>query len=505
MEPSLNLIKTFTDALQNFDPSEHFLDDLLAVLLQGDFDYVALKVADQEVGELILSGAAGLSAAERERGRYKYGEGITGLVAQSGEPIVIPNIAKDQRFLNRMKQDEEHGAFFCFPILMRGQVTAVLSAFSKAQEEAIVVQQESIIRIIIPIISQSIRLLEEIEQEKERFHQENMRLLSELKERRGIHKMIGKSSKMQELYEQIHQVAGANATVLLIGSNGTGKELVADAVHYLSPRSSKTLVKVNCAALPENLLESELFGHEKGAFTGAIQTKKGRVENAEGGTLFLDEIGELPLSLQSKLLRFLQNREFERVGGLQTIRSDIRIIAATNRNLADEVKKGTFREDLFYRLNVFPIFIPSLAERKTDILLLAEHFLTKFCKDNNKEVSRISTPAIDLLLSYHWPGNVRELENCIERAVLVSQDGTIRSRDLPPSLQISSATGNQPSADRWSLPDAVANLEKEMIIESLKRFHGHQGKAAAWLGITERQLGYKMKNYHITKTIVYSG
>jgi Nif-specific regulatory protein len=505
MIESMHLISEFADALQNFDPSDHLLDDLLDILRRGGFEYVALKVADRETGELILSGASGLSTEERERGRYKFGEGITGQVAETGKALVIPDIQTDERFLHRMRNPDQKGCFFCFPILLRKNVVAVLSALSTSTDLNTLKQQESLIRIVTPIISQSIRFLEQIEQERQRFHLESTELLSQLREKRASHRLIGRSSKMQEIYEQIHQVAGSNATVLIIGANGTGKELVADAIHHSSPRANKPLIKVNCAALPENLLESELFGHEKGAFTGAFQTKKGRVEAAEGGTLFLDEIGEMPLSLQSKLLRFLQNREFERVGGLQTFHSNIRIIAATNRNLTEEVRKGGFREDLYYRLNVFPIFIPSLAERKTDILLLAEFFLEKYAAENNKEMNRISTPAIDLLLSYHWPGNVRELENCIERAVLVAKDGTIRGQDLPPSLQISGSTKTGQLDDHWSMPDAVANLEKEMIIEALKKFQGHQGKAASWLGVTERQMGYKMKNYKITKTVVYSG
>jgi len=246
---------------------------------------------------------------------------------------------------------------------------------------------------------------------------------------------------MQDVYELIHKVAGTKATVLILGESGVGKELVANAIHYNGLTSDGPFIKFNCAALPENIVESELFGHEKGSFTGAVAMRKGRFEMADGGSIFLDEIGELSLPMQAKLLRVLQEKTFERVGGMRPVKVDLRIIAATNRNLLDMVEKGTFREDLYYRLNVFPITIPPLRERGSDVILLADHFVMAYANETGKDVKRISTPALNMLMAYHWPGNVRELENVIERSVILSEDGVIHGYNLPPSLQTSTETG----------------------------------------------------------------
>ena len=302
---------------------------------------------------------------------------------------------------------------------------------------------------------------------------------------------------MREVFQMISQVSRSNATVLIRGESGTGKELVANSIHYNSFRAKQHFVKVNCAALPSNLIESELFGHEKGAFTGAVRQKLGKFELADKGTLFLDEIGSIDPDVQVKLLRILQEKEFERVGGHKTIKSDVRIIAATNKNLEEAIEDETFRGDLYYRLNVFPIYIPPLRERKTDILLLADFFLDKYAGANNKKIKRFSTPAIDMLMSYHWPGNVRELENCIERAVLLCEEGVIHSYHLPPTLQTGVESNTLPAR---SLEDAVANLEKEMIIDALKNNRGNISLAAKMLHTTVRKFSYKANrhevNYH---------
>jgi Nif-specific regulatory protein len=282
--------------------------------------------------------------------------------------------------------------------------------------------------------------------------------------------------------------------VLVRGESGTGKELVANSIHYNSSRSKGPFVKVNCAALPATLIESELFGHEKGAFTGAIKQKLGKFELANKGTIFLDEIGSIGLDLQANLLRVLQEKEFERVGGHQTIKTDVRIITATNKNLEEAVDQESFREDLYYRLNVFPIYMPPLRERKTDILLLADFFLEKYAKENHKDIRRFSTPAIDMLMEYHWPGNVRELENCIERAVLLCEDRVIHSHHLPPTLQTGTETNSLPA---FSLDDAVANLEREMIIDALKNTRGNISLASELLKTTVRKFSYKAKRYGV--------
>jgi Nif-specific regulatory protein len=350
-----------------------------------------------------------------------------------------------------------------------------------------------ILMIIAGMIAQSVKLNRILEDE-ERLLSENIKLKDELKEKYNIHNMIGNSSSMHLVYENIIQVATSNATVLVRGESGTGKELVAHAIHYNSPRAQKPFVKINCGAIPENLLESELFGYEKGAFTGATERKQGKFELADGGTMFLDEIGELPLALQVKLLRVLQEKEFERVGGIKTIKINVRIVAATNSKLEDAIREGTFREDLYYRLNVFPIYIPPLRDRKTDVLLLAEHFLSKYARENNKHIKRISTLAIDLLNSYHWPGNVRELQNCMERAVLVCNEDTIQSTHLPPTLQ---RVDTVEVRGQLSFAHQVENFEKELIVDALKKTRGIKAKAAAYLSTTERIIGYKMKQYNI--------
>jgi Nif-specific regulatory protein len=323
---------------------------------------------------------------------------------------------------------------------------------------------------------------------------ENTHLRQELKEKHEFAHIIGNSNPMKHVYDQVTQVAKSNATVLLRGESGTGKEMIANAIHYNSLRAKKPLIKINCAALPDTLIESELFGHEKGAFTGADRFKKGRFEMADGGTLFLDEIGDLPLQTQIKLLRVLQEREFERLGGGQTIKTNIRLITATNKNLEEAIARGEFREDLYYRLNVFTIYLPPLRERKSDILLLAEHFLEKFELEHGKRIRRISTPAIDMLMSYHFPGNVRELENAIERAVVVCDSNVIHGHHLPPTLQTAEVTG---TVTDLSLKSAVEAFERGMIQDALKSTRGNIAKAAKQLDSTERILGYKIKQYGI--------
>ncbi len=306
--------------------------------------------------------------------------------------------------------------------------------------------------------------------------------------------IVGSAPAMIDVYKTVAQVAPTTASVLIVGESGTGKELVARAIHAKSPRSTKPFVAVNCAALPESILESELFGHEKGAFTGALCARAGRLEEADGGTLFLDEIGDFSPAIQVKLLRMLQEREFERVGSNKTLQADVRVIAATNRDLESRLSEGLFRQDLYYRVNVFPISLPPLRERRGDILLLADHFVAKYGKKMGKEVRRISTPAINMMLAYHWPGNVRELENCIEYAVLLSSDGVIQGHHLPPTLQLP-ASGE--SVRRGMLRVRVDLLERDMIADALKSRQGSVTLAAQELGITPRMVRYKIKKLGI--------
>ena len=306
--------------------------------------------------------------------------------------------------------------------------------------------------------------------------------------------IVGNSKAMENVFELLQQVADADTTVLILGESGVGKELIADALHRNSSRRGKPFIKVNCAALPETLLESELFGHEKGAFTGAHAQKKGRFELAHGGTIFLDEIGDLSPATQIKLLRVLQQREFERLGGVTTIKTDVRIIAATNRDLDKMIESNLFRQDLYYRLNVYPLHVPPLNERKTDIMPITDFFIEKYRKIHNKNIRRISTPAIDMLTSYHWPGNVRELENCVERAVLLTNEGVIRGHHLPPSLQIAESTGVESGNN---LKTMLESMERELILDSLKSSKGNMAKAARDLGLTERVMGLRARKYHL--------
>jgi Nif-specific regulatory protein len=456
-----------------------------------------ITLLDPDTETINIKVAHGLSEKSKQLGSYKIGEGVTGTVVQTGKEIVVPDISKDPRFLHRThSRKESEGkqiSFYCVPIKLEGKPIGTLSVDRQAPKADDVESTLNLLNVIATMIAQAVKLNKLVESDRRQLSEENQRLRQELKSHFNITNMVGTSNAIKQIYRLIEQVADSNATVLIRGESGTGKDLVAHAIHYNSSRASKPFVKVNCTALPDTLLESELFGHEKGAFTGAIERKIGRFEKANGGTIFLDEIGDFSMNLQVKLLRIIQFKEFERVGGTETIKSNVRIIVATNKNLEEQIKEKLFREDLYYRINVFPIFLPPLRERKDDIMLLADYFLEHFAKENNKRITRLSTPAIEMLTSYHWPGNVRELENSVERAVLLCNDDVIRSEHLPPSLQMIKKT----ESSGRTLTEIIENKEKELIIDSLKKFGGQQRKAAIELGLTERILGYKIKKYGI--------
>ncbi len=450
-----------------------------------------LSLLNRETGEISIEAALGLSELQRERGRYKIGEGIIGRVIETGQPVVVPNVADEPLFLNRTGAIDTGQAsgesFTCVPIKLGNQVVGALATGRLAEPAA----SEDIVRllsIVASMIAQAVKLRQTAEEQRQRLAAENDRLRGELQSRFRPSNIVGNSEAMRTVYRLIEQVAGSEATVLIRGETGTGKDLVAHAIHYNSPRAERPFVKVNIAALPDSVIESELFGHERGAFTGAVASRKGRFELAHGGTIFLDEIGDLTAHMQVKLLRVLQEREFERVGGITTMRSDVRVIAATNRNLEKLLDQELFRADLYYRLAVFPVHIPPLRERKSDIMQLADHFVERY------GVRRISTPAIDMLMSYHWPGNVRELENCIERAALLSSDQVIHGHHLPPSLQTADATGTGP---RGTLQSMVARVERELIEEALKWARGNLSAAGRRLGTTERIMGLRVRKYGI--------
>jgi Nif-specific regulatory protein len=426
---------------------------------------------------------------------FKVGEGITGQVVQSGKPIVVPRVSKEPEFLNRMPRRADAArhelSFICVPIAVQRTTAGTLAVDLKFKPERDYESSVKFFGIVSSMIAQALNVQRLVEEERRRLVDENTHLRQELRERYDFSNIIGTSGPTRQMYEQVAQVAQTNTTVLIRGESGTGKELIAHAIHYNSLRAKKPFVKVSCAALPDTLIESELFGYEKGAFTGANARKKGRFELAEGGTIFLDEIGDINASTQVKLLRVLQEREFERLGGTDSVRVNVRVIAATNKDMEKAIAGGTFREDLYYRLNVFTIFVPPLRDRKADLLLLADHFLEKFSREHGKVIKRISTPAIDMLMSYHWPGNVRELENALERAVLVCDGQVIHGHHLPPSLQTAEGSG---TVTRVSLKDAVEGFERDLIQDALKTTRGNRAKAARLLDTTERILNYKVRN-----------
>ncbi|MBF0112044.1 MAG: sigma 54-interacting transcriptional regulator [Desulfamplus sp.] len=457
-----------------------------------------ITLLDPVSKEIRIEVAHGIPERDMKRARYQLGEGITGKVIQTGESAVVPIINQEPGFLNKTashKAEDGHDySFICVPVKKGNRVVGALSADRPYEGKTALNEGEKILSVIATMVARHVINLERIHTEKDKLKQENIRLKGELENRYSFSNIIGNSNKMREVFQMISQVSRSNATVLIRGESGTGKELIANSIHYNSHRNNHPFVKINCAALPSNLIESELFGHEKGSFTGALQQKKGKFEMAHQGTIFLDEIGTMDLSVQIKLLRVLQEREFERVGGHETIKVDVRIIAATNSNLEEMVEKGTFRDDLYFRLNVFPIYVPSLRMRKTDVILLADHFLEKYSKEHFKEIKRFSTPAIDMLMEYHWPGNVRELENCIERAVLLCNEGAIHSYHLPPSLQTGKTSQ---TLTPITMEAAVANLEREMIIDALKNTRGNIKKAADLIGTTVRKFAYKAGKYNV--------
>jgi Nif-specific regulatory protein len=457
-----------------------------------------ITLLDPVTGELEIKAAHGMTAEEVRRGKYLMGEGITGKVAETGKAAVVPQIGREPLFLNRtrsrdlMKKSEI--SFICVPIKIGSLVYGTLSVDRLFSEDIAFEEDVRLLSIVASMIAQGLKIQQMVQDEKTQLLSENITLKEKLKERYSLYNIVGTSNKMTEVFQMIERIAQTDVTVLIRGESGTGKELVANAIHFNSLRASKPFLKLNCAVLPDALVESELFGHEKGAFTGATEQRPGRFERADGGTLFLDEIGTLNLTAQAKLLRILQEREFERIGGSRTLRVDVRIIAATSKDLERSIEEGTFREDLYYRLNVFPIFIPPLRERKTDILLLADYFVDKFNQKHKKKARRISTPAIDMLMQYHWPGNVRELENCMERAVLFCTDQVIHSHHLPPTLQTGEQSGTLPSL---SFEGAIQNYEKELIIDALKNSRGNMAEAARLLKTTERVVSYSVRKLRI--------
>ena len=479
----------------------------------------------QPSGELHVVEATGMSAEAAQKGRFRKGEGITGKILETGMPMVIPDVANEPLFLNRTgSRSMEEGrvvAFIGVPIKVGRDTVGVLSI--DRERDAGPVNFENDVRflsMVANLIGQTTRLHDRVAAEREELMQRQHRLQKELQGKYSLDNVIGRSKRMQEVFSEVHQAAPGRSTVLLRGESGTGKEVIARSIHYLSPRKEASFIKVNCAALSETLLESELFGHEKGSFTGATQERKGRFEMAHGGTLFLDELGEISQAFQTKLLRVLQEREFERVGGNKSIKVDVRLIAATNRNLEEDVAKGVFRADLYYRINVVSIFLPPLRERREDIPLLVDYFLDKFNKENERKLS-ISPEAMEIMLKCNWPGNVRELENCVERTATMTRSSTIKDVDLPcqqdkcfsqvlqhygqaqrvipitPAVLAGSVEAPEVDVESFMPREPSSMSERERLVWAMEQCGWVQAKAARLLNLTPRQIGYALQKYNI--------
>lgn len=484
---------------------EHSLQDILRILAEKlSMKRAAITLMDRSTDKLAIRVSQGLSAEEKSRGVYDLDEGVTGRIFRTAKPYVVPDIRKEPLFLDKTgsrKIERDRISFIGVPIILHGQAIGVLNVDRLFGDEVSSEEDVAFLTVVATLIAQFMSLNQKYEAKVEDLKRENVSLKSKLsRETRGLY-IVGKSLAMQDVQRQIEKVAPTKATVLLLGESGTGKTLIGRIIHELSDRKDYPFIKVNCASIPENLLESELFGYEKGAFTGADATKPGRFEEANKGTIFLDEIGELPLGLQAKLLRVLQDREFERLGSNKTRQVDVRILAATNKDLASLAEDGSFRPDLYYRLNVFPLQTPPLRDRKEDIPSLLIHFLNKVSKEYARNL-HFSTEALTILSRYDWPGNVREMENLVERLVILAESERIDADLIRPYLTLFSRedTPGEPAPTVESAP-SLQSLERSVIIDALRRCGGIQHKAARELGITPRQMGYRVKKFNLESLV----
>lgn len=466
---------------------------------RGEMAKGMIALVEAETGELRLSVLYDDDEPSWDRPvRYQRGEGILGSILTSMQPVVIEKISDEPRFLHRLGVYNPNLPFVGVPICAEHQPLGVLAAQPPVLDQFLE-ERVRFLEMVANLIARVLQLSKRIEMEQRELLDERDKLRRMIKGHHGFDNIVGRSKAMRAIFELVRQVAKWNTTVLIRGESGTGKELIANAIHYNSPRAKGAFIKLNCAALPDNLLESELFGHEKGAFTGAVSQRKGRFERADGGTIFLDEIGEISPTFQAKLLRVLQEGEFERVGGNQTLRVDVRVIAATNKNLEAAVDEGKFREDLYYRLNVMPILIPPLRERLEDIPELATFLINKIGQLQRRKLE-ITDSAIRLLMKHDWQGNVRELENCLERAAVMSENGivdceTLEQAGLGHSLTPTSSSRLM-SAPLLDVNDP--NLDdRERVIAALEQAGWVQAKAARLLGLTPRQIAYRIQTLKI--------
>ncbi len=508
-ERALDALAAVARTLASTSSQEDMLREILGVVeAHLEMCRATVMLLSPDGSELYVEALRPSGTSPRDGARYRRGEGILGRVIESGRPLIIPIIENEPRFQDRVHRrkggpiDPGGWSFIAVPVLIGKEIIGTLSVDLPKRDMDLLQEAERVLGIVAGLVANDIKRRRELHAESAALEDERRRLISELETVSRPENIVGDSAPMRAVYGRIHQVAEADTTVLIRGESGTGKELVAAAIHYLSNRARGPFLKVNCSALSEGLLESELFGHEKGAFTSALSARTGRLEEADGGTLFLDEIGDFSPTVQVKLLRTIQEREFERVGSNKTIRVNVRLVAATNRDLESMMKDGRFRADLYYRINVFPVMLPPLRERKDDILALANHFSQKFSAKMQKPVRRIATTAINMLVAYHWPGNIRELENCMEHAVLLSRDGVIQGRDLPPTLQMPTAL---PAYVDGSLRANMAQLERDMLVDALKRSGGNVSAAGRELGVGERMIRYKIRKLGIDLGIIAPG
>jgi Nif-specific regulatory protein len=501
LESQLGALFEVSSVLSRSLNLDQTLREVLGVLhRRGRLCKGMVSLIDQETGDLLVSAVHEDGVAPFRAVRYQPGEGVIGRILERNQPWILSRVADEPRFLGKLGLYAPNLPFIGVPIRIGEERAVGVFAAQPPSVDDLIDERARFLEMVANLIGQAVRLSHIVEDERRALEEERDKLRRQVRGDHGFDSFIGHTDAMKLVFDQVRQVAKWNTTVLVRGESGTGKELVADAIHYNSPRARNPFIKLNCAALPDNLLESELFGHEKGAFTGASNLRKGRFEQADGGTLFLDEIGEISRAFQAKLLRVLQEGEFERVGGCRTLKVDVRIIAATNRDLEAEVKAGGFREDLYYRLNVMPIFMPSLSERIEDIPGLARFLVAKIGKMQGRGL-RVTDSAFRVLMRHDWPGNVRELENCLERAAVMSEEGVI-DRDVIQlaGLHVSATDGDAsiPVATSQSVDLNDPNLdERERVIAALEEAGWVQAKAARLLNMTPRQIAYRIQTLKI--------
>lgn len=500
----IDLLKTELSALQKISSAAVRAESGAALLeqvldiLSRDMAMIRGTFTLRHGDTFCIEVSHGLGEEERRRGVYRLGVGITGAVAETGTPCLVPDISKDERFLNLTgaRADRRGISFLCVPVMHHEDVIGTLSIDCEKEPLPRLQEKLRFLEIVGSLAAEAVEERRAAGAERDALKRENLQLREFISESESPGKLVGNSAQIRAVYDEIRQVAPLDTPVLIRGASGTGKELVAGEIHARGPRAGKPFVKLSCAALLENLFEAEFFGCEKGAFPGANSRRIGRVEAAQGGTLFLDGIGDLALASQVKILRLIQEKVFSRLGSRSEQIADVRFIFSTSRNLEELIAQGKFREDLFYKICMFPIVLPELVTRRCDIIPLAEHFIKRFNLRYGKKIKRISTPAINLLVSYSWPGNVRELENCIERAVLTARDECIRSYNLPPSLQNDSVgdTRLRSGDGDLALPykTLVDEFERELLVESLKRHEGNMSAAARELRLSARLMHYKV-------------